>query len=419
MSSDKTNKNSSFSDFDSRRKIRGIFEKLVEGLLTFSGGISIIVIILITLFLFKEGFGLFKSPVVEKGYALCVNPANPVKELNSYQIKEIFDYEITNWEELGGNDVEIRPFSFEEIFELYSEEEFGEDYSLLAVMIANEIADDQGIISFVPEEYILRDSDKLYIVNTGNISLAEFFSGKEWMPTSVPAAQFGALPLILGMLWVSFFAILIALPLGLGVAVYMSELAGDRMRKIMKPAIELLAGIPSVVYGFFGLVVIVPLLQSTFNLPVGETAFAGCVILAVMALPTIITVAEDAMRNTPRAMREASLSLGATQWQTIYRVVIPYASSGISAAIVLGIGRAVGETMAVLMVTGNAAVMPTSLFEPIRTIPATIAAELGEAPSGGAHYQSLFLLGCILFLITLVISITAEMISKKQKNKGL
>ncbi len=191
------------------------------------------------------------------------------------------------------------------------------------------------------------------------------------------------------------------------------------MRKILKPTIELLAGIPSVVYGFFGLVVLVPLIQKTFGLAVGETALAGSLILAIMALPTIITVAEDAMRGTPRAMREASLALGATHWQTIYRVVIPYAGSGISAAVVLGIGRAIGETMAVLMVTGNAAVMPRSLFEPVRTIPATIAAELGEAPAGGAHYQSLFMLGCILFIITMIISITAEMISKRQTNKGL
>jgi phosphate transport system permease protein len=182
----------------------------------------------------------------------------------------------------------------------------------------------------------------------------------------------------------------------------------------LKPTIELLAGIPSVVYGFFGLAVMVPFLQQSLNLPVGETALAGSLILAIMALPTIITVAEDALRNTPRMMREASLAMGATQWQTIWRIVIPYASSGISAAVVLGIGRAIGETMAVLMVTGNAAVMPTSLTESVRTIPATIAAELGEAPTGGAHYQALFMLGCILFVITMAVSITAEIINKKK-----
>ena len=177
----------------------------------------------------------------------------------------------------------------------------------------------------------------------------------------------------------------------------------------------LLAGIPSVVYGFFGLVVIVPLIQKTLDLPVGETAFAGSVVLAIMALPTIITVAEDAMRTTPRAMKEASLALGATQWQTIYKVIIPYSISGITSAVVLGIGRAIGETMAVLMVTGNAAVIPTSFFEPVRTIPATIAAELGEAPAGGAHYQALFMLGAVLFLITLGLSIAVEYISSKRK----
>jgi phosphate transport system permease protein len=254
---------------------------------------------------------------------------------------------------------------------------------------------------------------------TNNISLNDFFGGKEWMPTATPSPLFGILPLIFGTLLVSVLAILIALPLGLGVAIYLSELAGQRTRKFMKPTIELLAGIPSVVYGFFCLVVLVPIVQKVFNLSVGETAFTGSLILAIMALPTIITIAEDAMRNTPRTMHEASLALGATHWQTIYKVVIPYSASGISAAVVLGIGRAVGETMAVLMVTGNAAVMPHSIFESVRTIPATIAAELGEAPAGGAHYQSLFMLGCILFVITLIISITAEVISKKHHNNGI
>ena len=211
-------------------------------------------------------------------------------------------------------------------------------------------------------------------------------------------------------------AVLISLPFGLAVAVYLAEIAGDRVRKVFKPLIELLAGIPSVVYGFFGLVVIVPLIQKTFDLPVGETALAGSIVLAIMALPTIITVAEDSMRTIPRSMKEASLALGATHWQTIYRVVIPCSASGITAAAVLGIGRAIGETMAVLMVTGNAAVIPHSLLQPVRTIPATIAAELGEAPKGGAHYEALFMLGCILFLITLVVSITVEVVSSKQKS---
>ena len=176
---------------------------------------------------------------------------------------------------------------------------------------------------------------------------------------------------------------------------------------------RVLSGIPSVVYGFFGLIVIVPLIQKVFDLPVGESGLAGSIVLAIMALPTIITVTEDAMRNCPRAMREASLALGASQWQTIYKVVIPYSISGITSGVVLGIGRAIGETMAVLMVTGNAAVIPTTILEPLRTIPATIAAELGEAPAGGPHYQALFLLGVVLFFITLIINFSVEYISSK------
>ncbi|HNP49962.1 MAG TPA: phosphate ABC transporter permease subunit PstC, partial [Bacteroidia bacterium] len=208
---------------------------------------------------------------------------------------------------------------------------------------------------------------------------------------------------------------LFALPIGIATSIYMAEVANEKVRKILKPIIELLAGIPSVVYGFFGLIVIVPLIHDVFNLPVGETALAGSIVLAIMALPTIITVSEDAIRNTPRSMKEASLALGANRWQTIHRVVLPYSMSGITAAAILGIGRAIGETMAVLMVTGNAAVMPHSLLQPVRTIPATIAAELGEAPQGGVHYKALFALGCILFILTLVINLWVEYISSKRK----
>ena len=392
-------------------------ERLAKVMLTLSGSITSLAILLIIVFLFKEGLGLFRSPTVEKGYALCVHADNAVENISAYQIKHIFDADITHWSELGGNDEEITLFRFEEIFSLYSEEELGENYEMLPQRLGEVIAQDPNMIAFLPERYIPTEDNQVKQLPLTHISLSDFFGGKEWFPTATPASLYGVLPLIFGTLWVSIFAILIALPLGLGVAIYLSELADEHMRKVLKPTIELLAGIPSVVYGFFGLVVLVPLIQRTLGLPVGETALAGSLILAVMALPTIITVAEDAMRNTPRTMREASLALGATPWQTIYKIVVPYASSGISAAVVLGIGRAIGETMAVLMVTGNAAVMPRSLFEPVRTIPATIAAELGEAPAGGAHYQSLFLLGCILFVITMVVSISAEAISKRQ-HKG-
>ncbi len=401
------------------KRINRILERTIESILTVSGAVTSIAILLIVIFLFKEGLGLFKSPSVEKGYSLYVNSKNTVNDLDIEDVKHIFDSEVENWKDLGGSDQEIKIFRFEEIFNIYSDEELGKDYSLLPEKLGEVIIQNPNIIAYLPQQYAPTDIQGVKTLPSKDISIGDFFGGREWMPTATPSPLFGVLPLILGTLLVSIIAILIALPLGLGVAIYLSELAGERTRKLMKPTIELLAGIPSVVYGFFGLVVLVPIVQKVFGLSVGETAFTGSLILAIMALPTIITVAEDALRNTPRDMREASLALGATQWQTIYKVVIPYSASGISAAVVLGIGRAMGETMAVLMVTGNAAVIPHSLFEPVRTIPATIAAELGEAPAGGAHYQSLFLLGCILFIITMIVSITAEVISKKQLNKGV
>ena len=244
----------------------------------------------------------------------------------------------------------------------------------------------------------------------GKIGVTEFFLGETWRPNN---DLYGILPMILGSAYVTLGAIVVGVPIGILTAVFMARFCPDSIYRFLKPAVELLAGIPSVVYGFFGLIVIVPLIQKLFDLPVGESGLAGSIVLAIMALPTIITVTEDAMRNCPRAMREASLALGASQWQTIYKVVIPYSISGITSGVVLGIGRAIGETMAVLMVTGNAAVIPTTILEPLRTIPATIAAELGEAPAGGPHYQALFLLGVVLFFITLIINFSVEYISSK------
>ncbi len=401
------------------KKLRRIAERGVEMLFTLSGAITSITILLIVIFLFKEGVGLFSKSSIEDGYALYVNAGNQVNHIGVTDIKRTFDGEITDWKQLGGKEGEIHLFRFEEVFDLYPEEEFGADYEHLPQKLSEVITKNPNILAYLPKQYAPASGGQVRQIPLENIRLTDFFGGSEWLPTTTPAPLFGVVPLVVGTVLVSIVAILIALPLGLGVAVYLSELAGERTRKLMKPTIELLAGIPSVVYGFFGLVVLVPIVQQTFGLAVGETALTGSLILAIMALPTIITVAEDALRNTPRAMREASLALGATHWQTIYKVVIPYSASGISAAVVLGIGRAIGETMAVLMVTGNAAILPTSLFDPIRSIPATIAAELGEAPTGGAHYQALFMLGSILFVITMLISIAAEVISKQKHNRTL
>ncbi len=394
-------------------------ETLWEGLLRFSGSITSIVILLIVLFLFTEGAGVFTKPKVEEGYSLVVNSENSVdaKHLSVENIKDIFDYEITTWSQLGVTlpDDDIMIFRLDDI-EMYveSEEELEDDQ--ISNTLNRIVSEYPGMIAFIPEVYI-HDGFSQRILDLGTLEFGEVFGGEDWFPTAQPAPQFGILPIIMGTLWVSFGAILFALPFGLGAAVYLAELSNRKTYRYLKQTIELLAGIPSVVFGFFGLVIVVPAIQSIFNLPVGESGLAGSIVLAIMALPTIITIAEDAIRATPRAMREASLALGATHWQTIYKVTLPYAASGISAGVVLGIGRAIGETMAVLMVTGNSAVIPNTLLEPLRTIPATIAAELGEAPKGGAHYEALFLLGCILFILTLVINLSVEYLPIFRKNK--
>ena len=394
--------------------MKKLFEKIIEGVLACSGFVTSITIVLIILFLFSEALGLFNSRVIEEGYVLALNKDNKVSELTPAQIKDVLDEEITNWNEVGGQDMPIRLFRLEDITQYYTEEELGAAYEHAGVKITELVERTPGIIAFVPQQFIVRP-DSVHLLQDNTISVKDVFAGAEWFPTATPAAQFGFLPLITGTLWVSLFAILIALPFGLSVAIYMSEVANSRIRNLLKPIIELLSGIPSVVYGFFGLIVIVPFIQKVFNLPVGESGLAGSIVLAIMALPTIITVTEDAMRNCPRAMREASLALGASQWQTIYKVVIPYSVSGITSGVVLGIGRAIGETMAVLMVTGNAAVIPHTILEPLRTIPATIAAELGEAPAGGAHYEALFLLGVVLFFISLLINFTVEAVSARKR----
>ncbi|HIW10960.1 MAG TPA: phosphate ABC transporter permease subunit PstC [Candidatus Rikenella faecigallinarum] len=398
--------------------MKRVVELIAEKILMVSGGLTSVTIILIVFFLFKEGIGLFGSPTVEQGYVVAVNRENTVRNLSPVQLKEIFDSEVTNWSQYGGADEPIVVFRIDDIDQYVSYEELGDELQFIPQCLSKIIADHPGMIAFFPDTYLAEDFAGR-IIDKRNITPGEFFLGDEWFPTATPAPLFGIVPLVMGTLWVSLAAILFALPLGMAVAIYMAELANDKVRKVLKPVIELLAGIPSVVYGFFGLVVIVPLIQQLFGLPVGETALAGSVILAIMALPTIITVAEDSIRNVPRAVKEASLALGATQWQTIRRVVLPYSVSGIMAAVVLGIGRAIGETMAVLMVTGNSAIIPHGLLEPVRTIPATIAAELGEAPNGGVHYEALFLLGCILFVITLIISITAEMMAAKKPKQQI
>jgi len=228
-----------------------------------------------------------------------------------------------------------------------------------------------------------------------------------WYPNE---GYFGLLPLVLGSLLVTLGAAVISLPLGLLTAIFIAEVAPRWVREVLKPFIEVLAGIPSVVLGFLGMLVVSPLIREHLAAPTGLTALSGSLMLGYMALPTIISVAEDALDAVPKSYRDAALALGATHWQTIWRVTVPAARSGILTAMMLGVGRAIGETMAVMMVTGNAARMPLTLNSfllPVRTMTATIAAEMGEVAQGSTHYHVLFAVGLVLFLVTFVVNLVA------------
>jgi len=239
------------------------------------------------------------------------------------------------------------------------------------------------------------------------ISFSQFLFGKRWYPTSDPP-QLGILPLLLGSLWVTAGALIFAIPLGLFSAIFLAELCPKNLKEFLKPVIEMLAGIPSVVYGFFGMVILGPLLKDLFSLPTGLTAFTASVILGIMAIPSVVSIAEDALSSVPKSYREASFAVGATHWETIKKVILPASISGLGAAVVLGAGRIIGETMTVLMIAGGSAVIPTSFFQPVRTMTATIAAEMGEAPVGSLHYQSLFAIAIVLFMITLFLNILVD-----------
>jgi phosphate transport system permease protein len=249
------------------------------------------------------------------------------------------------------------------------------------------------------------------------VSVTDFIFGKEWYPTYDPPS-YGIWPLIIGSAVVTLFSCLIAVPLGVLSAVYISEIAPASIKDVTKSIIELLAGLPSVVLGFFGMVVVAPFLQETFDLPTGLNIVNASVILAIMAIPTISSISEDALYAVPQEFKEASYALGATKYETIIKVIIPAALSGISTAVILGMARAIGETMVVLMVAGGAAAIPESIFESVRPMPASIAAEMGEAPFGSGHYHALFATGIVLFFLTLIFNLIADYISQKFKETG-
>ncbi|MDD2702559.1 MAG: phosphate ABC transporter permease subunit PstC [Candidatus Omnitrophica bacterium] len=257
--------------------------------------------------------------------------------------------------------------------------------------------------------FLLREGAAVF----NSVSPAGFLSGRSWYPISEPP-QLGILPLILGSLMVTVGAAVISIPVGVACAVYIAEIAPPSVKEALKSGIELLAAIPSVVIGFIGMVTLVPWVKSVFRLPTGLTALSGSIMLAFMAMPTIVSVAEDALYSVPKSYKEGALALGATHWQVIHRVILPAAASGILAAVMLGIGRVIGETMAVMMITGNSAVIPNSILQPVRTLTATIAAEMGEAVVGSEHYFALFAVGIVLFVISFAVNVTADLFLHKR-----
>jgi phosphate transport system permease protein len=249
-------------------------------------------------------------------------------------------------------------------------------------------------------------------------SLREFLFSIEWYPTSASNVRYGTLALTAGTFAVTALAMVIAVPFGLGAAVYLSEFCRPRVRETLKVVIELLAAIPSVVWGFIGLTVMSKLVVALTGAPVGVNVLNGGVILALMSVPVIVSIGEDALKAVPDSYREAGLALGATRWQLVYRVLLPAARTGLLAAVLLGVGRAVGETMAVLMATGHAVHIPSSVLDSARTLTANIAAELGEAPAGSDHYRVLFLTGLMLFAITFAVNLVADLVVRGTRRGG-
>ncbi|MFZ5515868.1 MAG: phosphate ABC transporter permease subunit PstC [Candidatus Zhuqueibacterota bacterium] len=249
------------------------------------------------------------------------------------------------------------------------------------------------------------------------LDIKEFFTSVEWYPNSFSNKRYGVLALITGTASVTLLAMAIAVPFGLGSAIFISEFCNPRMKEMLKIVIELLAAIPSVVWGFIGLTVMNPIIINVFHSSIGLNMLNGGIILALMSVPIIVSIGEDALKAVPDSFREAAIALGATRWQVVYRVLLPAARNGLLAAVLLGIGRAVGETMAVLMATGHAIKIPTSVLDSVRTLTATIAAELGEAAEHSEHYQVLFIIGILLFMITFAVNLIADLVVKGVREK--
>ena len=248
------------------------------------------------------------------------------------------------------------------------------------------------------------------------VGLVAMLKGTDWFPTSDPPS-FGFLPSEVGSLWVTFMALLASVPVGIAAAVYLSEFAPRRYKNLAKSIVELMAAVPSVVLGLLGLAFVVPWVRVAFDLPSGLTAFAAGLVVGVLCLPTIISISEDALHSVPESLRQGSLALGNTRWQTTYKVVVPAASSGIFAAVMLGLGRAIGETMVVLMLAGNSGLIVATPFEAARTLTGTIAGEMAEVVRGGLHYSVLFAMALVLFTITFAVNLVADYVLERQRRR--
>ncbi|MHC4972059.1 MAG: phosphate ABC transporter permease subunit PstC [Planctomycetota bacterium] len=244
---------------------------------------------------------------------------------------------------------------------------------------------------------------------TDRLDIGESLGTTEWRPTSEEKPTYGILALIAGTASVTGLAMLIAVPFSLGAAIFIAEFAKGKVRETLKVLVELLAAIPSVVWGFIGLSIMNPLIIDLFDVPVGLTVLNSGIILGLMAAPIMTTIAEDALKAVPDSYREAAEAMGATRWQVVFKVVLPAARNGLVAAVLLGVGRGFGETMAVLMASGHSINLPTSVFDSVRALTATIAAELGETAQGSEHYRALFTIGIFLFMVTFVINLTADL----------
>lgn len=260
--------------------------------------------------------------------------------------------------------------------------------------------------------FILKESFPFLV---GAFDFKEFFFSTEWYPASVVKIRYGIVALLAGTVMVTVLSMLIAVPLGLACAFYISEFCHPSVREVYKILIEFLAAIPSVVWGFIAIMMINPLIINVFDVPIGLNILNASLILALMSLPLIISVGEDALRAVPETYREAAEALGATKWEVATRILLPAAKNGLMAAALLGVGRALGETMAVLMATGHAIQIPGSVFEPGRTLTATIAAELGESPKGGEHYQALFAIGLVLFILSFIVNLSADILVRGRR----